>query len=102
MVEGAVAAHLINRFSTEFSKYVYYWRAVDEVDFVVDYENKILQIEVKYRNKMNAMDLKELLGFMEKFEVGRGIVVSKDVLKKEEIDGKEIDYIPAWVFLGMF
>lgn len=102
MVEGAVAAHLINRFSTEFSKYVYYWRSVYEVDFVVDFENKILPIEVKYRNKMDARDLKGLLGFMEKFGVKRGIVVSKDMLRKEEIDGKEIDFIPARVFLCLF
>lgn len=102
MVEGAVASHLINRFSTEFSKYVYYWRSVYELDFVVDYENKVLPIEVKYRNKVDARDLKGLLGFMEKFGIRRGIVVSKDIMKREEIDGKEIDYIPAWVFLCMF
>lgn len=102
MVEGAVAAHLINRFSTEFSKYVYYWRSVYEVDFVVDFENMILPVEVKYRNKVDARDLKGLLGFMEKFGVKRGIVVSKDMLKREEMGGKVIDFIPAWVFLGMF
>lgn len=102
MVEGAVASHLINKFSTEFSKYVHYWRSVYEVDFVIDFENKIIPVEVKYRDNVDARDLKGLFSFMEKFKVKRGIVVTKNTLKKEEINSREIDYIPAWLFLCMF
>lgn len=99
MVEGAVASHLINKSSTEFSKEVYYWRSVYEVDFVLDLKKLLLPIEVKYRNDVEARDLKGLLSFMDKFKVGRGIVVTKDILKREKLENKKIDFIPAWLFL---
>lgn len=102
MVEGAVASHLVNKFSKEFSKDVYYWRSVYEVDFVLDLKKQVLPIEVKYRSDVNAKDLKGLLSFMEKFKAKRGVVVTKDMLKREEIDSKEIDYIPAWLFLCVY
>jgi hypothetical protein len=98
MVEGIVASHL-NRFSAEFSKDVHYWRSVYEVDFVLDLKKQVLPIEVKYRDDMN---LKGLLSFMDRFNVTRGIVITKDILKREKIDSKEIDYIPAWLFLCVY
>ncbi|MFQ5800111.1 MAG: ATP-binding protein [Candidatus Hydrothermarchaeales archaeon] len=102
MVEGAIASHLINRFSSEFLKDVYYWRSVYEVDFVIDLKKEALPIEVKYRSNLDAKDLKGLLSFMDRFESRRGIVITKDVLKREKIDNKEIDYIPAWLFLCIY
>ncbi len=102
IVEGLVANHLINRFSTEFANYVYYWRSVYEVDFVVEYENKILPVEVKYSDNLDARDLKGLTSFMDRFKVDRGLVVTKNLLKKEKIGSREIAYIPAWLFLCLF
>jgi len=36
---------------------------------------------------------------MEKFKTKKGVVVTKDLLKKEEVNHKEILFIPAWLFL---
>lgn len=77
-----------------------FWRTAQkhEVDIIV--KNKtILPIEVKYRGHIRKKDLKGLLKFLERFDLNKGIVITKDILKNERIDNKEILYIPAWLFL---
>ena len=102
MVEGVIASHLINKHSTEFSKEVYYWRQIYEVDFVLDLKTQRLPIEVKYRTNIDPKDLKGLMKFMEKFKLSWGLVLTKDRMSREEIDGKKIYYIPAWLFLCVY
>ena len=77
-----------------------FWRTAQkhEVDIIV--QNKtILPIEVKYRSSIRKKDIKGLLKFLERFDLNKGIVITKDILKNELIDNKEILYIPAWLFL---
>ena len=74
-----------------------FWRTSQkhEVDIVV--QNS--PVEVKYRKQITKNDLKGILKFMEKFKVGEGMVITKDIFKEESIRGKRIIYIPAWLFL---
>jgi len=44
-------------------------------------------------------DLLGILAFCKKFGLKKGIVVTRDLFKKGEINGKEILFIPAWLFL---
>ncbi|MFQ6055820.1 MAG: DUF4143 domain-containing protein, partial [Methanosarcinales archaeon] len=92
LVESVVAEHLI-------MYECYYWRNYYEVDFIVKIKNRLVPIEVKYRSKINKKDLKGLVRFMEIFNVNKGFIITKDFFKKEEIDGKTILFIPAWLFL---
>lgn len=75
----------------------FYWRdkQKNEVDVVLKLKNRIIPIEVKYRSRIRKRDIKGLLRFMKKFGVGEGMVLTKDLLKKEE----NITYMPAWLFL---
>jgi len=70
------------------------------VDFVYDDARKIIPIEVKYREHPSKFD--GLIEFMEMESLDSGIVVTKDIFKKEDHEGRKILFIPTWFFLLMF
>ncbi|SNQ61338.1 conserved hypothetical protein [Candidatus Methanoperedens nitroreducens] len=92
LVEAAVAGNIDK---TAF------WRTPqkDEVDIVVKEKERILPIEVKYQSYITNNDVRPVLKFCQKFEVKKGIIITKDQLEKRDIEGTEILFIPAWLFL---
>jgi len=98
LIESVVQKHLwIFAWKKNFN--IYYWKDKGEVDIVLDMRKRLLPVEVKYRTKIGKKELKGILKFMEKFKVKEGIVVTKDLLKKETFKDKEILFVPAWLFL---
>ncbi len=79
---------------------VSFWRTPqkEEVDIVLE-QTKILPIEVKYRSSVTDEDAKALLKFLNRFGSNRGIIVTRSRLNKRMLDGKEILFIPVWLFL---
>lgn len=75
---------------------LFYWRINEEVDFVI---RGVLPVEIKYRDWVSNGEIKGLLEFMEKFNYDRGMVITRDTLKREMINGKKVSFIPAWLFL---
>ena len=69
----------------------YYFRNTFEVDAVIKKGEEVLPIEVKY----GQADPKSLVKFLDKFQVKKGILVSKDTYQKE----KRLEIIPLWRFL---
>jgi hypothetical protein len=59
----------------------------------------LLPIEVKYGTKVQPRDLAGLFQFMDRYGVSTGMVVNRDILRKDSVDGKELLYIPAWLHL---
>ncbi len=100
-IDKAFAGHLVESIIAEHLIWheCYYWKNYYEVDFVVKIKNKLLPIEVKYKNQINKKDLKGLLNFMEKFDINKGVLITKDLFDKQKIDKKEILFVPAWLFL---
>ncbi len=94
-VETAVFQH-----SKLLSEKVYFWRTPqkEEVDLVLGF-NPLLPIEVKYQSQITPSDTKGLLKFMDLYKLKKGIVVTKDLFEQKQIDGKEILFVPAWLFL---
>lgn len=91
VVENAVFLHL-------FTLGPKYWKNSREVDFML--KNKgVLPVESKYTNKITKRDIEGLLEFMEKFDCNRGIILTKDLLRTEELSKKTIVYVPVWLFL---
>jgi hypothetical protein len=70
----------------------------EEIDVILE-GDVMIPIEVKYKSNLDSHDLKTLLKFLNKFKLKRGIVVTKDVFERKEINGMEILFIPAWLFL---
>lgn len=100
IVENLIFFHILSLKKRELFPKIFYWldRAKNEVDIVVALENEVIPIEVKYKNEIEKRDIRGLIKFCEEFKT-KGIVVTKDLLEKREIEGKDILLIPAWLFL---
>lgn len=59
-----------------------------EVDFI-GLNNGVLPIEVKYTGKVRKREIKGLIKFMEKPNLKKGTVITKNLETKKEIKGKK-------------
>jgi len=89
-VESAIGAHLTNS-KKENKINLYYWREGDkEVDFIVEYDNKIIGIEVKSSVNKSSKGLYE---FKKRYSPHKSLVIEKDGLDWNEfikIDPREL------------
>lgn len=76
------------------SKFFWLDKHKNEVDVVIDGK----PVEVKYRSNITKDDVKGVLKFMELFKIKEGMIITKDIFKKEIIQDKTISFIPAWLF----
>lgn len=79
----------------------HYWRTGgrgDEVDLVVDLHRKPVPIEVKYRQHVDAADLKGLLRFVGRFEPGVALALTQDRVRLVD---DAIVAVPLWLYLVM-
>ena len=70
-----------------------------EVDFIKIDNNKIIPIELKYKERIKNDDLNGLIYFLDKFKLDEGILLTKDLKKEEMINNKKITFIPLIEFL---
>lgn len=103
LVETIVFNHCFAA-AKEKSGQVFYWRdkQKNEVDVIIETENSITPVEVKYRSNISKKDISGLLKFMDIFKIKKGVVVTMDLFKREEMDGKKILFMPAWLFIMQF
>lgn len=104
--EGHIVESMLDfdiRLLCEKENYVlYYYRnsKKEEIDIILDRKIDIIPIEVKYTNQIEKSDVKTIKNFLESNmnnKIGKtkyGIVVTKDIYKKEE----NIFFIPYWLF----
>ncbi|MBN2013953.1 MAG: ATP-binding protein [Candidatus Altiarchaeota archaeon] len=98
LIESTIEKHLY-AYAKKENHNLHYWREKEEVDIILDTKKKTLPIEVKYKNKIKKEDMRGLLKFMDKYKTDKGYMITKDLLQKQKINGKEIQLIPAWLFL---
>jgi len=80
-VEQTIGAYLINLARVNNFQ-VFYWRDVnDEVDFVIQKNNKAIPIEVKTGK---AKSHKGLINFTKKFNIKKSVLISEDALNWRE------------------
>jgi len=80
---------------------VSYYREKGEVDIVLHSIDTVIPIEVKYQSSISKSDYKNLISFMDKFKIDKGVLITRDLLDTHKINGKEIQMIPTWLFLMM-
>lgn len=99
-IDGEDRGYLVESTIANSIESTSFWRTPQkhEVDIVIK-GDIILPVEVKYRSEIRKKDIKGLMMFLEKFDLNKGVIITKDLLKTEQIDNKEIFYIPAWLFL---
>jgi len=75
-----------------------YWRTKSkaEVDFVIEKEQGINPIEIKYVSR--KIIGKSFYSFIDKFKPVKGIILTKDYLGEEKIRGCKIKFIPLSYF----
>lgn len=75
-----------------------YWRTKSkaEVDFVIEKEQSIYPIEIKYVSKRAVG--KSFYSFLEKFDPETGVILTKDYLGEEKIKNTKVKFIPLSYF----
>ncbi|MBS3815937.1 MAG: ATP-binding protein [Candidatus Thermoplasmatota archaeon] len=87
-----VENHIINELDTEF----FHRRQQKEVDALIRYDESILPVEIKYKQNIKNKDEEYLRDFMDKQELERGLMLTKDTFEVEE---EQILKIPSYYFL---
>jgi uncharacterized protein len=93
-------SYIIESIIVSFLRASFFYRSSDskEVD-IVHNDNEIVPIEIKYRAKIHEKDFNGLLNFLNKFEINKGTVITKDFNERKIIKGKEIEFISLIDFL---
>ncbi len=101
IIENIIFTHMLHLKKEEIFPKIFYWldQQKNEVDLIITIKDKIIPIETKYSNNIPKKEIKGLLNFMDIHTITEGIVVTRDMLSQQKIDGKIIDFIPAWLFL---
>jgi len=83
------------------SRFFYRSPQRDEVDFVLSYEDHILPIEIKIRDRIRPRDLRGIVKFMNRFRCTRGLVISRDDDSLFRQADKLITIIPYWRYWSL-
>ena len=71
----------------------YYFRDKSyEIDFILK-NDKIIPVEVKYRNRI---DTKNFVKVLKKLNLNYGVIISKDEFRDDTIDNIRIKILPVW------
>lgn len=80
-VESAVGAYLLNE-SDEIGCKVYYWRERnEEVDFIIEYNNNLVALEVKSGRRTSNYGIKL---FQQRFQPTQSIIIGSGGIPVEE------------------
>jgi len=90
---------LVENFLLSIKNFNFFWRDPyqHEIDFVALQNGEIIPIEVKYKKEITRKDLKNLVLFLKKFKLKKGILYGKFLdSKKEKIKQFEIFLKPIY------
>ncbi|MDO8512318.1 MAG: ATP-binding protein [bacterium] len=93
-------------FNTLFSHFKFlnprinFWRTTDktEVDFVINYTERIVPIEVKYKEFSTPVIARSLRSFIEKYNPDRALIITKDFSYNININKTAVEFMPFWLF----
>lgn len=68
----------------------------DEVDLILDNQEKVMPVEIKIRGKIKTKDLKPLFRFMGRFKCDHAMVISKDLERLEKAGDLKVTILPYW------
>jgi predicted AAA+ superfamily ATPase len=74
---------------------VYFWRVRDkEVDFILSFPQGVLPVEVKYQSRITTAEISSLLAYCKKKKLSRALVITKDEIGLDEIQGISVFKVP--------
>jgi len=97
---GKIIENLIyNILSKKYSKLNFWRDGEKEVDFIIKNKKNIIPIEVKFKNNIARSDLKNIIFYCKKKKRTTGIIITKNILEKNEIEKIKLYYIPYYLIL---
>jgi hypothetical protein len=97
IIENFVLSQLSSLFS-EQGFTVNYWRTLGkaEVDFVLSSENKIIPVEVKYKEVKKEKITASFRSFLTAYEPKNAVLLTKEYYGKTKIRETNVSFIPVW------
>ncbi len=74
---------------------VSFWKNGNEVDII----HNNMPVEIKYHEKVDSGDVKPIREFMKKFNVKKGMIITKNEEREIEVEEGAITLIPAWKWM---
>lgn len=98
LIQSAVFQELLKYRVQNFGNFdIHYWRTQSgaEVDFVIYFnEEKIIPIEIKYRNLQRATVTRSLRSFITAYSPKQAIMITKNFTTQLQIEGCTVHFIP--------
>jgi len=104
-MENIVATELKRKQTMHPELEVYYWKDYQqrEVDFVLKERTQVKQVIQVTSNiediNTKERELKSLSKAMDEFKLKKGLIITEDVEREEEVGGNKIVYMPLWKWL---
>lgn len=103
LVDFSNPGELLENYVASLLSSSYFYRDVyqHEIDFVITKAKSIIPIEIKSSKNIFPNDTKNLLLFMKKFFIQKGVIIYRGIREKKITkNGKNIDLIPYYKFDG--
>ncbi len=83
---------------------IHYWRTKDgaEVDFVLNYGERLLPIEVKYKRLEKPVYSRSFNNFIKRYEPADAIIINLSLDKTEIVGSTKVNYIPFYRLPELF
>ncbi|MBI2045311.1 ATP-binding protein [Candidatus Pacearchaeota archaeon] len=94
-IEEGFFGRMIETLAVNKLKSLSFWKNGGEIDIVYG----DIPIEVKYQEKINSEDFKPMRGFMKKFNMKKGLMLTKKEEKEIKFEEGTIKLIPFWKWL---
>jgi len=100
LVENFIFSQLRRYSAYQKDLKINYWQDYNknEVDFVLEVENRIVSIEVKYQKGQKDRLTAGVKNFIKKYHSQVHITVTVDYFGSAEVDGCAVYFIPAYIF----
>ena len=81
---------------------IYYWKNRGEVDFVIKNGMKVeelIQVYYSTNEETEKREVSALVDAMDEFGLAEGLIITDDIEREEEIEGRRIVFMPLWKWL---
>jgi predicted AAA+ superfamily ATPase len=88
--------HLLREKVAETPAGIRFWRTKDnaEIDFILDYGQKVLPVEVKFKDLKEAAAGRSLRGFISRYKPDQAWVINLSLKESLEVNGTEVLFLP--------
>jgi hypothetical protein len=92
--------NIMENIVTSYKDIPNYWReGGKEIDFIILEKKTIIPLEVKNKEELSRNELKNMVYFLEKYNLKKGMIVYMGIEDEINVNGKIIKFMPLWKWL---